>query len=1012
MSLRRTCLGAALLLSFLTLMPAHAAPGDTLTQSVQKGINYLVPDVVAFSRANSCQACHRQGAALFGASMAKAGGYTVNTSDSNGLGYLAIRAVQDQTPGGYWVLDGGIYVSKTSYAFFGLAGYDQNVSTRFSQQLVKAAEWSLSVQQSNGRWIEEDKRLPTTYGDVPATARIMMGIAQAKARVDAATAERYANKLTLAANWIRANKSNTDEAVMGRNFQRAYALLGLLAAGAPTTDEDVKFLQNALLSATSAPTAQGWGDYANQAADEFNTGVALYALCRSGVSLRDNPQVLNAATWLKNRQNPNGYWQNSRFATLDIPTTFASLGLSCFGELGVRITAQGEDRQVIDAGSPETQLASFSLQVENTGAFDFTDTYTLSVQGGLPGWSTSVTPSTLTLGSGNKGTVVLQVTAPANLPQALPVQFTVTARSQANPSITSAATITVYTNPPPPKTGHATTLSFVTGANATVNSRLTPQPLSVRVKDSVTNTFVTGPGKGVVTFQVAGIVVGTDTDADGDGVYGIQWIPGTSWVATGVQDLRAIYSGIDLPEPQQDLLPGLVASNVTIAAIRDSDGDGLPDDEETHLGTDPNNPDTDGDGLSDGDEVIVGTNPLDPNTDGDGYSDGLEVAAGSDPLDPNSIPPPSPTIWLGSPWNGRIYAPDQTGGGASGFTVRLEGGAAHPCGCIIRIREAGSGTLYASFPWSGGAWTRDVRLPLGSHTLTVTATNAMGTDTSTVTVIGMPNPPDILSQPGSIIGASQSTLSWTLRTVPGGVLNVFQNDGLGEIPQGSFTADSNGIVQVVLNRPAYDCKPIYIFYPSIPGESEQGQPSQSGPFIIDITAPTFGCTPESLTTPWQEEPMEFKAGGVDYGSGVSGFFWQVVYPNGTMKEFSGRSWSERLYPGTYHMRVTVKDAAGNGNTTEAVVNILKHTTTLGLYDLSMPQGQPITMKGYLFDDTAGMPLSKPVRYFLNGQPIASMEDLAVSLPPGSYPVRAIYDGDALYNASETTATLTIQALCQ
>jgi hypothetical protein len=1009
MSLSRTYLGAALLLSFITVMPARAASGDTLTQSVQKGINYLVPDVVAFSRANSCQACHRQGAALFGASVAKAGGYNVDTSDNNGLGYLATHAVRDQLPAGYWIHDGSAFrISKTSYAFFGLAGYDQNVSTRFSQQLVKAAEWSLTVQQPNGRWIEDHGGLPTTYGDVPATVRTMMGIAQAKARVDAVTAERYASRLALAESWLRANKSNTHEAVMGRNYQRAYALLGLVTAGAPSTDGDVKFLQNALLGATSVPTAQGWSDYSNQAADEFNTGLVLYALCRSGLSLRDNVQVRNAANWLKNRQNPNGSWQNSRFQTLDIPTTFASLGLSCFGELGVRVSVEGEDRQVIDADFAEPQHVSFPLQVENMGAFDVTDTYTLSVQGGLQGWSTSVSPSTLTLASGAKGTVSLQITAPANLPQALPVQFTVTARSQANPSITAAATITVYTNPPPPKTGHATTLSFVTGANATVKSRLTPQSLSVRVKDSVTNTFVTGPGKGVVTFHVAGIAVGTDTDADGDGIFGIKWVPGPTWVATGLQDLRAIYSGIDLPAPQPDLLPGLVASNLTISPILDSDGDGLPDDEEIILGTDPNNPDSDGDGLADGDEVIVGTDPLDPDTDGDGYNDGVEVGSGTNPRDP----PPPPTIWLSSPWSGRVYTPDQTGGGAGWFTVRLEGGTAHPCGCIIEIREAGSGTLYASFPSKGGAWSRDVRLPLGGHTLTATATNAMGTDSSTTTVIGVPNPPDILSQPGSIIGASQSTLSWTLRTVPGGVLNVFQNDGLGEIPHGSFTADSSGIVQVVLNRPSYDCKPIYIFYPSISGQPSQGQPSQSGPFIIDTTAPTFGCTPESLTAPWKEAPMEFEAGAVDHGSGVSGFSWQMVYPNGTVKEFSGRTWRERLYPGTHHVTVTVKDAAGNSNTTEAVVNILKHTTSLGLYDLSMPEGLPITMKGYLFDDTAGMSLSKPVRYFINGQPVASIDNLAVSLPPGSYPVRAVYDGDALYTSSEATATLTIQALCQ
>jgi YD repeat-containing protein len=48
--------------------------------------------------------------------------------------------------------------------------------------------------------------------------------------------------------------------------------------------------------------------------------------------------------------------------------------------------------------------------------------------------------------------------------------------------------------------------------------------------------------------------------------------------------------------------------------------------------------DSDGDGLSDDDERRIGTDPFNPDTDGDGYPDGLEVALGSDPLDPRSIP--------------------------------------------------------------------------------------------------------------------------------------------------------------------------------------------------------------------------------------------------------------------------------------------------------------------------------------------------------------------------------------
>lgn len=67
----------------------------------------------------------------------------------------------------------------------------------------------------------------------------------------------------------------------------------------------------------------------------------------------------------------------------------------------------------------------------------------------------------------------------------------------------------------------------------------------------------------------------------------------------------------------------------------DSDGDGLSDDEESQIGTDPYNPDTDGDGLKDGEEVnTYRTDPLNPDSDWDQLQDGAEVHTHrTDPLD-------------------------------------------------------------------------------------------------------------------------------------------------------------------------------------------------------------------------------------------------------------------------------------------------------------------------------------------------------------------------------------------
>jgi len=56
--------------------------------------------------------------------------------------------------------------------------------------------------------------------------------------------------------------------------------------------------------------------------------------------------------------------------------------------------------------------------------------------------------------------------------------------------------------------------------------------------------------------------------------------------------------------------------------FHDSDGDGLSDQEEGLLGTNPDDPDSDDDGLSDGYEIAIGTYPLDSDSDDDGIADG------------------------------------------------------------------------------------------------------------------------------------------------------------------------------------------------------------------------------------------------------------------------------------------------------------------------------------------------------------------------------------------------------
>ena len=71
--------------------------------------------------------------------------------------------------------------------------------------------------------------------------------------------------------------------------------------------------------------------------------------------------------------------------------------------------------------------------------------------------------------------------------------------------------------------------------------------------------------------------------------------------------------------------------------VPDTDGDGLNDDEEADLGTDPDNVDSDGDTIEDGDEIDADLDPLSVDTDGDAYQDNWEQTEGTDPTDANSV---------------------------------------------------------------------------------------------------------------------------------------------------------------------------------------------------------------------------------------------------------------------------------------------------------------------------------------------------------------------------------------
>jgi hypothetical protein len=87
-----------------------------------------------------------------------------------------------------------------------------------------------------------------------------------------------------------------------------------------------------------------------------------------------------------------------------------------------------------------------------------------------------------------------------------------------------------------------------------------------------------------------------------------------------------------------DVATPTTGATTTTFSPADADGDGLANDDEAEIGSDPDDPDTDDDGLIDGEEVFLGTDPTNPDSDGDGSSDLVEEQSGTSPLDPDDHP--------------------------------------------------------------------------------------------------------------------------------------------------------------------------------------------------------------------------------------------------------------------------------------------------------------------------------------------------------------------------------------
>ena len=300
--------------------------------------------------------------------------------------------------------------------------------------------------------------------------------------------------------------------------------------------------------------------------------------------------------------------------------------------------------------------------IASDGAFTFATSlgtgvaYAVSIATQPANQTCSVTNGTGTTGAVNITNVTVScagnaVTAPSALSYPSPQTYVVGVPiAPLDPTVTG--TVTSYDVSPALPAGLTlnTSTGQITGAPAAASAAANFVITAANSAGSTTFSLAITVTTAAVDFTIGGTVTG---------------LHGTGLVLrnNGGNDLTVAASGaVTFSSPlasgeaylvvvkSQPVLPGQLCTvtngtgkvgtaNVTNIAIdcvgstfADTDRDGLTDEIEAKLGTDPLLVDSDGDSLGDGEEVLLrGTDPLQTDTDGEGVSDNNEVANGTDP---------------------------------------------------------------------------------------------------------------------------------------------------------------------------------------------------------------------------------------------------------------------------------------------------------------------------------------------------------------------------------------------
>jgi squalene cyclase len=284
---------AALLIALLT-MPQKTRGGSPSAEEIRSAVERSLPLIARSAKQytgyRDCFSCHHQAVPVVALSLAKARGFSVDSS--------LIRAQMKHTeadlstaaesykkgegqPGG---------VTRAGYALWTLeaGGWESDETTS------AVVEFLLKRDENRGHWSTSSNRPPSEASSFTSTFLAIRGL-KSFGRPD--QRERIAARIAAGRDWLlRAPAKDTED--------RVFRLWGLKAAGA--SNDAVEAAAKALRDTQREDG--GWSQLDDRPSDAYATGSALVALHRTGRLAADDSVYRRGLAYLKATQQSDGSW--------------------------------------------------------------------------------------------------------------------------------------------------------------------------------------------------------------------------------------------------------------------------------------------------------------------------------------------------------------------------------------------------------------------------------------------------------------------------------------------------------------------------------------------------------------------------------------------------------------------------------------------------------------------------------------------------------------------------------